>query len=278
MSEGGAGRHVRPGDSGQGGQSGDVVREAVLARAFVRLADTLASDFDVVDFLHGLSADSVEILRAEAAGVMLADPRGRLRLIASSDERMRLLEPFELQDEQGPCLDAFSFGRAVQASAADSRARWPVFAARACGEGFQVMCAVPLRVRAHVIGALNLFRGSDEPFTGTEMEIAQAMAEMAAIGLIQERALRERNLLTEQLQAALNSRVVIEQAKGMLAEYLNITVDDAFKLLRNHARDHTRKLSEVAADVVDRKIPGTALARRPSQENSRAKDPGGTAG
>ena len=118
-----------------------------------------------------------------------------------------------------------------------------------------------------MIGALNLFRGSDEPFTGTEMEIAQAMAEMAAIGLIQERALRERNLLAEQLQAALNSRVVIEQAKGMLAEYLTITVDDAFKLLRSYARDHNRKLSEVASDVVDRKIPSAALGQRPGQQS-----------
>ena len=267
MSETGAGRHVWPGDSGQDDRRGDVAREAVLARAFVRLADTLASDFDIVDFLRGLSEDSVEILRAEAAGVMLADARGGLRLIASSDERMRLLELFEIQGAQGPCLDAFSSGRAIQASAADGRARWPVFAPRASGEGFQVMCAVPLRVRTHVIGALNLFRGSDEPFTGIEMEIAQAMAEMAAIGLIQERALRERNLLTEQLQAALNSRVVIEQAKGMLAEYLTITVDDAFKLLRSYARDHNRKLSEVASDVVDRKIPSAALGRRRGQQS-----------
>jgi hypothetical protein len=130
MSETGAGR---PGGSGQGDPEDPVAREAVLARAFVRLADTLASDFDIVDFLHGLSADSVEILRAEAAGVMLADARGGLRLIASSDERMRLLELFELQGAQGPCLDAFSTGRPVQASAADSRARWPVFAPEASG-------------------------------------------------------------------------------------------------------------------------------------------------
>ncbi len=266
MSETGAGRHAWPGHSGQGDRGRDVDREAVLARAFVRLADTLASDFDVVDFLHGLSADSVEILQAEAAGVMLADPCGGLRLIASSDERMRLLELFELQGAQGPCLDAFSSGRAVQASAAASRARWPVFAPQASSAGFQVMCAVPLRVRNNVIGALNLFRGSDEPFTGPEMEIAQAMAEMAAIGLIQERALRERHLLAEQLQAALNSRVIIEQAKGMLAEYLSMTVDDAFKLLRNYARDHNRKLSEIASDVVDRKLPSAALGRRPGQQ------------
>src|SRR5436309_1649236 len=117
-------------------------------------------------------------------------------------------------------------------------------AARASGAGFRVMCAVPLRVRTNVIGALNLFRGSDEPFTGAEMEIAQAMAEMAAIALIQERALREHHLLTEQLQAALSSRVIIEQAKGMLAEYLNMAVDDAFQLLRTYARDHNRKLSQ----------------------------------
>jgi GAF domain-containing protein len=266
MNESGAGRYIWPADSGQGDRSGDVAREAVLARAFVRLADTLASDFDIVDFLHGLSEESVEILRAEAAGVMLADPRGGLRLIASSDERTRLLELFELQGAQGPCLDAFSTGRAVQASAADSRTRWPVFAPQASGAGFRVMCAVPLRVRTNIIGALNLFRDSDEPFTGTEMEIAQAMAEMAAIGLIQERALRERNLLAEQLQAALNSRVVIEQAKGMLAELLTMTVDDAFKLLRNYARNHNRKLSDVASDVVNRKIPGAALGRRPGEQ------------
>jgi GAF domain-containing protein len=267
MSDSSAGRRIRPRDYGQGQQRGSGSREAMLAQAFVRLADTLASDFDIVDFLHGLSADSVEILQAEAAGVMLADGRGGLRLIASSDERMRLLELFELQGAQGPCLDAFSSGRAIQASAADSRARWPVFAPRAFGAGFQMMCAVPLRVRTQVIGALNLFRGSDEPFTGGEMEIAQAMAEMAAIGLIQERALRERNLLTEQLQAALNSRVIIEQAKGMLAEYLAMTVDDAFTLLRTYARNHNRKLSDVASDVVDRKIPSAALARRPGRQS-----------
>jgi GAF domain-containing protein len=260
MSETGAGRPAWSGDSGRGSRGDDAAREAMLARAFVRLADTLASDFDIVDFLHGLSADSVEILRAAAAGVMLADARGGLRLIASSDERMRLLELFELQGAQGPCLDAYSSGQAVQANAADSRARWPDFAPQASDAGFQLMCAVPLRVRTDVIGALNLFRGSDEPFTGTELEIAQAMAEMAAIGLIQERAVRERNLLTVQLQAALNSRVIIEQAKGMISEYLTMTVDDAFKVLRDYAHYHNRRLSEVASDVVDRRIPSASLA------------------
>jgi transcriptional regulator with GAF, ATPase, and Fis domain len=266
MSEDSAGHPVRPGESGPGSRGDDNARETLLARAFVRLADTLASDFDVVEFLHGLAEDSVEILRAEAAGVMLADARGGLRLIASSEERMRLLELFELQGAQGPCLDAYSTGRAVQASAADSLARWPVFAPQASRAGFQMMCAVPLRVRTDVIGALNLFRDNDELFTDTEIEIAQAMAKMAAIGLIQDRAVRERNLLAAQLQSALNSRVIIEQAKGMIAEYLTTTADDAFTLLRNYARYHNRKLSEVASDVVDRRIPSAALGPPSGQQ------------
>jgi GAF domain-containing protein len=261
MSEPGRGAERSLAGTGPGDWKGGMAREAMVARAFVRLADTLVSDFDIVEFLHGLSADSVEILAAEAAGVMLTDGRGELRLIASSEERMRVLELFELQGAEGPCLDAFSSGQPVQASAADSRIRWPAFAPRALEVGFQRMCAVPLRVRTDTIGALNVFRGGDEPFTDVEMEIAQAMGEVAAIALIQERALREQGLLTGQLQAALSSRVVIEQAKGMLSEYLTVTVDEAFTLLRNYARTRNRKLSEVAGDVVDRIIPSDALTK-----------------
>ena len=263
MSDTGSGMAAQPDGAGQALRRG---REASLARAFVRLADTVAMYFDMVYFLHIVCALLGDILGSEAAGVMLADARGGLRLIASSDERMRLLELFELQGAQGPCLDAFSTGRTVQASAADSRTRWPDFAPRASGSGFQMMCAVPLRVRTDVIGAMNLFRATDEPFTDDEIDVAQAMAEMAAIGLIQERALRERSQLTEQLQAALNSRVIIEQAKGMLSEYLQVTMGDAFQLLRTYARNHNRKLSDVARDVIDRRIPNAALTTHPGQE------------
>jgi transcriptional regulator with GAF, ATPase, and Fis domain len=267
MSEPGGGAKDYPAGIPQLDWEGGTAREAMLARTFVRLADTLVSDFDIVEFLHGLSADSVEILAAEAAGVMLTDGRGQLRLVASSEERMRLLELFELQGAEGPCLDAFSSGQPVQASAADSRVRWPVFAPHASQVGFQRMCAVPLRIRSDTIGALNLFRGGDEPFTEIEMAIAQAMGEVAAIALIQERALREQGLLTGQLQVALSSRVIIEQAKGMLSEYLTVTMDDAFGLLRNYARVHNRKLSEVASDVVGRKIPSEALTGGPGQKS-----------
>ena len=235
-------------------------RERLLARAFVRLADTLADEFDLVEFLLGLSVDSVEIIGAEAASVMLADTRGALRLVASSEERMRILELFEIQTAQGPCLDAFGTGQAVQASAAESRRRWPAFAPRASDAGFRVMCAVPMRARTDTIGALNLFRGNDEPFSDAELEIARAMAQVATIALIQERAIRERSLLTGQMETALRSRVLIEQAKGMLAEHLSTTVDEAFRVLNKYARDHNRGLTDVARDVIDRRLSHDALA------------------
>lgn len=252
--------HAKPPAPPPSGDEG-AHRETLLARAFVRLADTLVEDFDVVDFLQGLSTDSVEILDADAVAVMLADPRGGLRLVASSEERTRILELFEIQGAEGPCRDAFGSGRAVQASAAEGRDRWPLFAARASEAGFRVMCAIPLQVHRNVIGALNLFRGTDQAFSEAELEVAQAMADVASIALIQERAAREQSLVARQVEAALRSRVVIEQAKGMLAEYLSTTVDDASRLLTTYARDHNRKLTAVAADVISRRILSTALAR-----------------
>ncbi len=254
-------RPMSSGAVGSGSEPGR--RESLLAQVFVRLADTLVEEFDVVEFLHTLSADSVAVLSAEAAGVMLADQRGGLRLIASSEERMRILELFEIQGAQGPCLDAFGSGQTVQASAAEGSIRWPQFAPRASAAGFRVMCAVPLQVRSKIIGALNLFRATDEPFSDGDLEIAQAMAEIAAIALIQERALREQTIVTEQLESALRSRVVIEQAKGMLAEYLTTTVDEAFQLLRSYARNHNRKLTDVATDVVTRQIASFTVGTRP---------------
>jgi len=234
----------------------------LMSETFVELADTMVTGFDMMDFLHALTGRSVQLLNVSAAGLLLADPRGDLRVVAASSEAVRLLELFQLQSDQGPCLDCFRSGQPVTAADLTTQAgHWPRFAAAARDAGFTAVQALPMRLREQVIGALNLFRGSDEPFTGTEMAIAQAMAEMAAIGLIQERAARERNLLASQLQAALNSRVIIEQAKGMISEYLTMTVDDAFKLLRSYAHYHNRRLSEVASDVVDRRIPSAALGR-----------------
>jgi GAF domain-containing protein len=237
-------------------------RERHIAGVFVRLADTLVDDFDVVDFLQGLSEDSVKVLGARAAGVMLDDGRGGLRVVASSEERMRLLELFELQSKEGPCLDAFQAGKTMQADTAEGHRLWPGFSQAASEVGFQLMCGVPLQLRGKVIGALNLFRDNDEPFSATELVLAQAMAEVAAIGLLHQRALSDGRLLAEQLQVALRSRVLIEQAKGMVAQYLEIDVDDAFLVLRRYSRDHNIKLTKLAQDVANRKVGGDQLRRR----------------
>jgi GAF domain-containing protein len=243
-----------------GRQSADA-RERLLAEVLVRLADTLADDFDVVEFLQGLSADAVRVLDADAAGVMLADGRGGLRLVASSEERMRILELFELQSEQGPCLDAFHAGAIVQVGAVEGALRWPTFAPAAAANGFPFMCGLPLQLRGTTIGALNLFRATDAPFGETDLVLAQAMAKVAAIGLLQQRSITERQLLAEQLQTALHSRVVIEQAKGMLAEYLGVTVDAAFDSLRQYARDNNLRITDLARDVACLRIGREAFSK-----------------
>jgi GAF domain-containing protein len=244
-------------------------RERLLAQVFVRLADTLVDDFDVVEFLQQLSVDAVRVLEAEAAGVMLTDGRGGLRLVASSDERMRLLELFELQNEQGPCLDAFHTASTVTASVAEGQARWPGFAPTAADNGFQFMCAVPMELRGTVVGALNIFRATDQALTDTDLEVARAMAQVAATGLLQQRSITERQLLAEQLQVALDSRILIEQAKGVLAESLNVDMDEAFVALRQNARNSNRKLTDVARDVATKRIPSHAFTTHTQQQPRR---------
>jgi GAF domain-containing protein len=258
-----------PGGGQAAGQTSPLAREAMLARVFVRLADTLADDFDLGEFVHGLSVDAVEILGAEAAGVMLADQHGGgLRLAASSEDRMRALELLELKTTEGPCLDAFASGRPVQASAADSLGRWPAFAPQASEAGFGRMCGMPLRAGQKMIGVLNLFHGNDEPVIGDEMAIAQAMADVTAIALTQAQALRKSTVLTGQLEAALASRIVIEQAKGMLAQSFSMPVNGAFHLIRRYARQNNRKLAEVAADIINQKITSQDLTTQPGRQRN----------
>jgi GAF domain-containing protein len=240
-------------------------RDRLLARVFVRLADTLVDDFDIVEFLHELCSDVVQLIDAETAGVMLADTRGGLRLLASSEERMRVLELFELQSRQGPCLDAFRTRNTVTATVAAGEELWPDFAPYAATLGFRHMGAVPLQLRDTTIGALNIFRATDHPFADADLEIAQAMAKVAATGLLQRRSVVDGNLVSEQLRVALQSRIAIEQAKGVLAENLDISVDEAFQRLRNHARNTNRKLTELARDVAIRRVdPRTLTAPTPS--------------
>jgi transcriptional regulator with GAF, ATPase, and Fis domain len=224
----------------------------LLSGTFVELADTMVADFDVIDFLHILTDRSVSLLAVSAAGVMLADPRGELRVAAASSEAAGLMELFQLQNDEGPCLDCFRTGRPV--TAADLTGpdqRWPQFAAAAARAGFRVVEALPMRLRNEVIGALNLFGAAAEPLSPADLRVGQALADVATIGLLQERAVRRVETVAEQLQGALNSRVVVEQAKGKLAERLSIDMDAAFGLLRAYARNSNQRLTDVARNFVD---------------------------
>ena len=224
----------------------------LLSDTFVDLADTMVAEFDVIDFLHLLTDRTVRLLGASAAGVVLADPRGELRVAAASSEEAGLVELFQLQNDQGPCLDCFRTGRPVTANdLTGPDQRWPRFAQAATEAGFRTVEAVPMRLRDQVIGALNLFGTGASPMDPSELRIGQALADVATIGLLQERNVRRAETVAEQLQAALNSRVVIEQAKGRLAERLQLDMEQAFTLLRDHARDTNQRLTDVALQVID---------------------------
>jgi hypothetical protein len=223
----------------------------LLSDTFIELADTMVADFDVIDFLHLLTDRSVALLSASAAGVMLADPRGELRVAASSNEAAGLLDLFQIQNDQGPCLDCFRSGQPVTAAdLASPGQRWPRFAAAAIQSGFRGVDALPMRLRDQVIGALNLFRAAPGPLNPADLRIGQALADVATIGLLHERNVRRSETIAEQLQAALNSRIIIEQAKGKLAERLSIGTDQAFTLLRNYARNSNQRLTDVASNFV----------------------------
>jgi hypothetical protein len=233
-----------------------------LGRVFVELADTLVTDFDVVDFMTVLAHRCVELLGAREAGVALADERGLLRSVASSHESAHLLELFELQNQEGPCLDCYRTGRPVlNMSLAPPDNQWPKFAEEARRLGFTMVHALPMRLRGQVIGAVNIFASSATALTPYQIEIGQALADVATVGLLQERSIREARLVNEQLQGALNSRIVIEQAKGMLAERRGIEMDGAFDLLRTYARNTNQKLSAVARSLLAGTLSAETLER-----------------
>ena len=226
-------------------------REHRLAEAFVTLADTLVTDFDVADLFHDLAGACVELLEVTAAGLMLVDVSGRLRVMSSSSERSRLLELMEIQNDEGPCLDCHREGAPVLvADLTAERARWPSFADEAIRVGFRAVYALPMRLRADTVGALNLFHRDPDTITEATLRIGQALADVATIAILQQRAVQARDELSQQLQTALNSRVIIEQAKGVLAERLHIDMSTAFNQLRGHARGTHQQLAEVARAVV----------------------------
>jgi transcriptional regulator with GAF, ATPase, and Fis domain len=235
-------------------------REQDLLAAFIEFADTFVDEYDVVEFLHRLATRCVEIIGASEAGIMLADSDGTLHYIASSSERMHLIEVFELQHDEGPCLDAYRTGVAVHAEMTDdTNTRWPRFAPHARDVGFQSMSALPMRLRAQVIGALNLFSTTPELLSPQDQQVAQALADIATISILQERALHDGHIVLTQLQGALESRIVIEQAKGIVGEHGHVSVDDAFTLLRGYARNHNRLLRQTAQEIIDGTLAPDAL-------------------
>ncbi len=228
-----------------------VTREARIAETFVRLADTLVDDYDVIEFLSLLTERCVELVDADAAAIMLVDPGGTMQAVASSSERSMLLELFELQSLDGPCLDAFRTGTTVASEdLRNDLERWPAFAPRAVNDGFLAVHSVPLQLRNEAVGALNLLRISPGTLPDVDATLALAMADVATIGLLNQRALAESKHLADSLRLALISRVRIEQAKGVIAERHGVEVDGAFDVIRTHARQTRRRLSELAEAIV----------------------------
>jgi GAF domain-containing protein len=241
-------------------------KQALFARTLVELADTLVADFDVVELLTRLADRCVDLLGVAAAGLMLVGPDGDLRVMASSSEAMRLLELFELQAKEGPCFDCYLSGKpVVNQDLAVVSARWPRFGPEALTAGFHSVHALPMRLRGTVIGALNLFHVEPGEMREADVEAAQALADVATIAILQHRATLEAQVVNQQLQHALNSRIVIEQAKGMVAEREHLNMEQAFSALRNHARNHNLRLVDVAEAVIGGSLAASALDRVPRE-------------
>ncbi len=243
-------------------------REQRVSRAFVALADTLVDDYDVIDLLDRLVGFSVELLAADAAGIVLGDARGQLRAVAASSEAAEVMELLQLQSEQGPCLDCVRTAAPVSVpDLADTVDRWPAFVAALAERGsFRSVHALPLRLRGEAIGALNLFHAQPGSLPDADLALGQALADVATIGILQERAIRRSEVLNEQLQTALHSRVVIEQAKGVLAQYAGLDLDKAFDRLRRYARGLNLRLADVARDIARGRLdPGAVVAGGPAR-------------
>jgi GAF domain-containing protein len=228
-----------------------VTREQRLSQTFVELADTLVDDFDVVDLMVLLTERCVELLDASAAGLLLADGEGSLRVMAATSEATGAVELFQVQNDEGPCRDCHHSGLPVSvANLSREATRWPRFSPVATGAGFRAAHALPMRLRGRVLGALNLFRTEPGALSPPDVATGQALADVATIALLQSWALRDVQAVAEQLEEALNSRTAVEQAKGVLAQRLGIGMDEAFSRLRGFARARQSHLTDIALEVV----------------------------
>lgn len=227
-------------------------REELLTHAMVELADNLVADFDVIDVLHLLIDRSVEVLEVTASGLMVATatPKGELQEVASSNDSVREIELLQVQTEEGPCQDCYHSGQTITSEDLTSEARWPTITPFTLQAGFRSVHAIPMRLRGITIGGLNLFRTDPGPLNQPDLIAARALADVATITILQHRAAMEEHVLNEQLQHALNNRVIIEQAKGKLSERTRLDMDKAFQQMRQHARNHQMLLVDVANGVL----------------------------
>ncbi len=240
-------------------------RQALTSATFVEIVDTLVDNFDVIEVLTLLTRRSVELLGAAAAGILLADDRGQLQVIGASTEAVQLLELFQIQNAEGPCLDCFRTGALVFNDNLEGDTPWPQFAAESVHIGYVSVCAVPLRLRELTLGCLNLFMSTSVGLPDAEIALAQALADVASIAILQDQASRQAKLREGHLQHALISRIVIEQAKGMIAERTGVDMDEAFNRLRSYARNNNRGLTGVAEDMVGGALPVDAVSLRPTR-------------
>jgi transcriptional regulator with GAF, ATPase, and Fis domain len=227
-------------------------REAPLAHTFVQLTDTLVDDVGIFELLRFLANRCVEILDVAAAGLMLPETSSERGIVVSSSEAMHVLETFEEQTNEGPCPDCYHTGQlVVDLDLTTAHGRWPLFTPRALASGFRSAYALPLRLRDETIGALNLFRTRKGAMGARDVSAAEALADVATVTILQYRASLDLRILNDQLKFALNSRIVIEQAKGIIGERAGIEMEQAFSLLRSHARNHGRRLADVARDIIN---------------------------
>ena len=235
-------------------------REHEIIRAFVDLSNELVDDYDVVEMLSQLTSHCARLLDISSAGLLLADGRGVLHLMASSSERTHDLELFQLQRDEGPCLDCYHGGQPVTViDVGAARDRWPQFCDAAHAVGFRSVHALPMRLKDDILGTLGLFGEEVGPLGDDDLDLAQALVHVASVAIVNERSATDRALVNSQLQNALTSRIVVEQAKGVLAHAGEIDMAAAFTVLRRYSRDHGRKLSAVAGAVVARELPHEAL-------------------
>ena len=239
-------------------------REREVTRAFVEIASSLANGYDVVELLSGLTADCALLLDVASAGLLLADGGGVLHVMAASSERTRQLELFQVQRADGPCRDCYLDGTPVSApDLQEATDRWPRFVPAALKAGFVSVHAVPMRLRDRVLGALGLFGERAGSLSSDDLSLAQALADVASVALVQEKVTSDQRSVNEQLQAALNSRIVLEQAKGVLAQQGSLEMEEAFVVLRRYARDNNLRLTAVAESIVTRRLSAQQLLERP---------------